>query len=110
MGRDVVIHTDHQAWQGLNLRKPKGILTCMLININVIAPQVIWIKGTWNVMADCLSQLVNIDDKKVNIIYKVLSGFRYDIMKAYHGGKTGPHLSKESVLRDIHQKYNWEGM
>eukprot|EP01126_Amoeba_proteus_P020744 TRINITY_DN2106_c1_g2_i7.p1 TRINITY_DN2106_c1_g2~~TRINITY_DN2106_c1_g2_i7.p1 ORF type:complete len:204 (+),score=1.21 TRINITY_DN2106_c1_g2_i7:593-1204(+) len=110
VGRDVVIHTDHQAWQGLNLKRPKGILTRILIDIKAIIPRVIWIKGTRNVVADCLSRLVNTGDKEVNIIYGVPPSFRHSIIETYHSGKIGPHLSKGSILRDIRQKNHWERM
>jgi hypothetical protein len=110
VGRDVVIHTDHQAWQKLNLRKPTGIIARMLIDINAISPRVMWIKGVRNIVADCISRLVPMENEDVLLTYDVPPSLRQAIIAAYHGGNTGAHLSAPSLLRDLRQKYHWEGM
>lgn len=110
VGRDVVIHTDHQAWQKLNLRKPTGIFARMLIDINAISPKVIWIKGIRNIVADCLSRLVPVLDEDVCPIYEVPPSLWQSVIAAYHGGENGAHLSKASTLLDLQQKYHWDDM
>eukprot|EP01126_Amoeba_proteus_P066902 TRINITY_DN976_c0_g1_i20.p1 TRINITY_DN976_c0_g1~~TRINITY_DN976_c0_g1_i20.p1 ORF type:complete len:115 (-),score=7.28 TRINITY_DN976_c0_g1_i20:914-1258(-) len=62
----------------------------MLININVILPHTIWIKGICNIVTDCLSRLIKTEEETVNLVYNVPPSFWHKILKTYHGGWTVP--------------------
>jgi hypothetical protein len=57
-GHPVLIHSDHRAWSGLNVKSIDSTVARWLYEISLVSPKVVHIDGEDNVVADALSRLV----------------------------------------------------
>lgn len=116
-GKDVVIHTDHQAWQNLNVRKPNTVMARWLMEIYDLNPKAVWIKGRLNTVADCLSRLTMAIRTKIDSAKKyeadkleVPPEFRMETIREVHESAMGGHWGYTKTREILESKYKkWKG-
>lgn len=116
-GKDVVIHTDHQAWQNLNVRKPNTVAARWLVEIYDLNPKAVWIKGTLNTVADCLSRLTLAIRLKIDAARKyrtdkleVPPELRTEVIREVHESAMGGHWGYTKTKEILESKYErWDG-
>ena len=77
LGQEVVLHTDAQSWQELNLKTPSIVVAGLLERILAVNPRTLWIKGVKNVVADGFTRLLPEDPDNVCLNLGVV-GYRWN--------------------------------
>eukprot|EP01127_Copromyxa_protea_P002792 TRINITY_DN1273_c0_g1_i5.p1 TRINITY_DN1273_c0_g1~~TRINITY_DN1273_c0_g1_i5.p1 ORF type:complete len:1428 (+),score=224.19 TRINITY_DN1273_c0_g1_i5:73-4356(+) len=118
-GKEVVIHTDHQAWQDLNVNVANSrVVAGWMMDIMEITPRSVYIKGVLNTTANALSRLTHttgLNNWSIRVaqekeIIEVPERWRTEVIREVHEGAFGGHYGRSATLKIIKQKYKWEGM
>jgi hypothetical protein len=108
LGRNVQIHLDCQAWpiSKLELKNPHGVENRWLLDLSVINPEAVWIRGVKNKVSDCMTRVIPIPDECMSMI-EVPEEWRNELLEQYHNKG---HFQAESMYREIKEKYSWPRM
>jgi hypothetical protein len=114
VGKDVVLHTDHIAWSDLNMNSSNDILIAYLMDILVLAPMGVYVKGTLNTVADTITRMLSkltVNVAAVGDLIEVPEDMRDEVLREAHEGAIGGHFGKTSMFKIIGKKYKaWPGI
>jgi hypothetical protein len=111
-GRKVFVQTDHQAWSWVNaVKQPPKACASWLMELLDYNPEIDWIPGKFNTVADVLSRLWKSPDFATLDVGNVSHEEKLRIVRSVHGDQAwGDHLSVKKTLEKLKSRFLWKNM
>jgi hypothetical protein len=111
-GRKVYVQTDHEAWSWVkSMKQPPKACASWLMELLDYNPEIDWIPGKFNTIADVLSRLWKSEEFSVLDVGQLSQEEKMKIVKRIHGDATwGDHLGSKKTLEKLQSRFFWPGM